>query len=85
MNTLTEKQQKALIYCKKKAKIISKNMKLLTLAKFQKLGYDENDMNNVVDIMKNKSLLIIHFRSNNIIDFLLKDGLYKNLFEIGRG
>lgn len=79
---LTESQKNAINYFKKKSKIIAKNMKLLTLAKFYEYGYDENDMNYAVKYLQENVQIIIHFDLNKIIDHFINDNYYRNKFEV---
>lgn len=81
---LTDKQQRAVDYSLKKSKIWQKNTYGDVLIKFSKKGYGENIMIKAIDYIKNIDV-IIHFNALLVFEFLLNDGVYKNLFEIGRG
>lgn len=77
---LTESQEKAVLYFKRKSKAIAKNMKLLTLAKFQFKGYTEDELNKCVEYIKTIPI-IIHLHLEKHLQFLIKDTQYRNQFE----
>ena len=80
---LTDTQQKALHYANKKAKIYTKNMHLLVLARLQMNNYTENDLNAVISYMQTKMPIIIHVRlDNDKIKIIYNDTHYRNTFEI---
>lgn len=78
---LTPIQKHAVEFSLKKSKIIQKNVKLNVLEKFIKLDYDENDLMQTEYYIKNDCQIIIHFNVS-IIDNMINDGVYKNIFEV---
>lgn len=81
LSKLTPSQEKAVATFKKKSKIISKGMKLLTLARFEELGYSEKDFENSIKFIKYESQIVIHVNLEKTLNFLLKDTHYRNQFE----
>ena len=77
---LTETQIKAITYVNKKSKIFSSSVKLLLVKRFLDMDYTKKDFEIVHKFIKNAPI-IIHFHPKKMIEFLIKDTHYRNLFE----
>jgi len=77
---LTPIQDEAIVFFKNKSKIKKTIIKFLVYLKFKRLGYTKNDINKTIEYIT-KIPAIIHVNLYNIIDFLLDDTHYRNLFE----
>ncbi len=81
---LTKSQIDAMTYSYKKSKIFSRNMRLMLESKFYSKGYDIDDLDKIVDYMKNDVRIVIHFRCS-LMSTLIDEGRYKSLHEVGKG
>jgi len=52
------------------------------LAKVRKLGYTEEDLENLHHYITNYAPIIVHMRANNHFQHFVKDTHYRNAFEI---
>ncbi|AYV76565.1 MAG: protein of unknown function DUF3626 [Terrestrivirus sp.] len=77
---LTPIQDEAIAFFKNKSKIKKIIIKFLVYLKFKRLGYTKSDINKTIEYITNIPA-IIHVNLYNIIDFLLDDTHYRNLFE----
>lgn len=80
---LTFTQKAVLEMCEKKSKHYSKNVKELLRAKIISLGYDGKDLHKVEKYFK-KVKTVIHFKPEQIIDMMLNDTHFRNLFEVNK-
>lgn len=81
---LTTSQINAYKYCKLKSKIHSAQTRGNILIRFIGLGYDENDLNNVINYLKHDTRVTINIKHDTILQFLTKEENIKNGFETGR-
>jgi len=77
---LTETQTKVMTYVFKKSKIFSHSIELLLVGRFLEMNYTKQDFKVVTEFIKTVPV-IIHFHPKKMIDFLIKDTNYRNLFE----
>lgn len=78
---LTSNQMSAFKYCKLKSKIHSEQTRGNILIKFISLGFDESDLNNVINYLKNNVNVTINMRHDTILKFLTNDEYIRNGFE----
>lgn len=83
---LTENQKKSLKNIHNKAKKSSEKAKTKLLDKIKKYGFKEKDLDLLLNYIKYKIPIIIHFKDKSIPLFM-KDTHYRNLFEtkVGNG
>ncbi|AYV76297.1 MAG: protein of unknown function DUF3626 [Terrestrivirus sp.] len=81
LKKLTEKQSRAVETFKKKSRIISRNMRLLVLQRFQQNGFTEDDLDKTMKYIQTIAPLVIHVNINKSLQFLIKDTEYRNQFE----
>lgn len=79
---LSDVQKKAFKFCLKKSKIHSKSTFGNVLIRFIELGYTEEDLNLVVDYIKNDVNVTINCREETLINHIIGDNLYRNGFEV---
>ncbi len=85
MDSLTEKQQKVVKHCTKKARIFSKNVEAHVFKRFLEMDYGMEELDKVRDYIKNKVNIIIHF-NGTLVEKFISDGHYKSCFEVtGKG
>ena len=82
---LTDIQTKALDYCNKKAKILSKGVVFDLYKKLVDLDYKREDLDTVTKYIENDINVVIHINPANLLGYLIKDEYYRNLFEIKTG
>lgn len=78
---LTSNQTSAFKYCKLKSKIHSEQTRGNILIKFISLGFDESDLNNVINYLKNNVRVTINIKHDTILNFLTNDEYIRNGFE----
>lgn len=81
LKKLTDKQTRAVETFKKKSKIISKNMRLLVLQRFQQNGFTEDDLNKTMKYIETVAPLVVHVNITKTLQFLVEDTEYRNQFE----
>ena len=81
---LTEVQQKAIDFCKKKSKVHSKQTKKLVLANVINMGYTEDDFNNMLKYVAENCQITINCPTKTILDKILSCEHFKNGYEIQR-
>lgn len=81
---LTEKQKAAFKYCKAKSKIHAGQTKGMVLIRFIELGYDEKDLEKVIDYIQNQVQVTINISTQTILKHVIYDDHIKNGYEIGR-
>ncbi|KAJ3046014.1 hypothetical protein HDV00_003762 [Rhizophlyctis rosea] len=77
---LSARQLYAVEYVKERAKIASAAAMPNLLAKFTKLGYTSDDLDETLDYIRFHAPMIIHFSGHN--SRLLKDSHYRNREEV---
>lgn len=77
---LTETQQKAIAYVFKKSKIFSHSIELMLLGRFLEMDYTKEDFKIVTKFIKTVPI-IIHFHPNKMMNYMIEDTHYRNLFE----
>ena len=77
---LTEIQTKAMAYVFKKSKIFSHSIEMMLLKRFLEMNYTKQDFQTVTKFIKTVPI-IIHFHPQKMIDYLINDTHYRNLFE----
>lgn len=78
---LTENQENAVKFMKKKSKIIERQIKDLLFAKFCEMGYTHEDYVKTIEFVGNSDP-VIHFKAANLIKHLEEDTHYRNMFEV---
>lgn len=81
---LTESQKNALRFASKKASIHSKQTRGLVLARFIKLGYTENDLNEVLTYVQFKCDVTINCNTSVLTTHIINSTHFKNGYEISR-
>lgn len=78
---LTPIQRMALDQSEKKAKISSKNTYLNVLGRFISLDYSEDHLKTTLNYIRNDVKPVIHIMIENLIQYFIDDGFYRNQFE----
>jgi hypothetical protein len=79
---LTPTQKKAIEYCKKKSRALSRQTYYNVLIKGAALGHSKTKIKKLLHNFSKRVELAINFRFAHL-DYFIRDGLYKNLFETG--
>lgn len=81
---LTSAQNNALTYASKKAKIHSKQTRGLVLMNFIKMGYTENDLNEVLNYIKHTCDVTINCPTQILTKNIINSAHFKNGYEVQR-
>lgn len=82
--SLTSSQKKALEYAYKKAKIHSKQTRGVVLTRFIKMGYNENDINDVLNYIQFNCDVTINCPTKVLIEHIINSSHFKNGYEVAR-
>lgn len=75
-------QKLAIKYCKKKSKIHEDQARGTVLINFIQLGFTEEDLDKVINYIKNDIKVTINVGQNTIANFLINEDHYKSGFEL---
>jgi hypothetical protein len=81
---LTKSQEKALLYCGKKAKIHSKQTRGMVLTRFINMGYTEQDLNDVLSYIQFECDVTINCPTKVLVDHIIRSAHFKNGYEVSR-
>lgn len=79
---LTDKQEHAIRYVRKKSKVYHKNTIANSEIRFIDLGYSESDLYKCINYIQNNVDVIIHFDLDKLAKPFTLDIKYRNLFEV---
>ena len=81
MDSLTHIQKKAIKYSRKKSKCYHKSTWGNVKCRFLELGHNLNDLEEVIEYIKNRVKIIIHIKLDKLYPYIKSDTHYRNQFE----
>lgn len=81
---LTQTQKMALDFAKKKSKIYSKNTKLEAFHRLKLKKYSKEDFDKILHYIQNNVIIIIHVNLDKVLEYLVEDDHYRNMFEVNK-